>query len=346
VVAIGARTPVGLTAETSAAAVRAGISRVREHPFIIDMGGNPRVMAFDSRLATTSLGWRRLASLAESALGQTLSHLDSQRRGDGPIPVLLALPESRPGFSDSDARQTASALTNATPSPELDLRFEILGRGHAGALQGLQAARERLVAGRCQLCVVGGVESYLESDTLDWLETEGRLKAKGIRNGFTPGEGAGFVILATRAGAAAYGLSALATLRGAGVTSEPCHINSGAEKGEVLGHGLSAAIEEAAAELRLPVDAVSDVYCDINGERYRAEEWGFATLRMYQALGDSACQTPATCWGDVGAASGILGCILAMRAWARGYAQGPRALVWGSSDGGLRGAVILDKETD
>jgi 3-oxoacyl-[acyl-carrier-protein] synthase-1 len=32
-----------------------------------------------------------------------------------------------------------------------------------------------------------------------------------------------------------------------------------------------------------------------------------------------------------------------VQSWARGYALGPRALVWAGSEGGLRGAVVLEE---
>ena len=112
---------------------------------------------------------------------------------------------------------------------------------------------------------------------------------------------------------------------------------------EVLGHGLAAAIAGATASLRLPQEAVDTVFCDINGERYPSHEWGMAVLRTPEVFATTAYESPANLWGDMGAAWGALGCTLAVRAWARGYARGPRALVWGSSDGGLRGAVVLQQ---
>ena len=51
IVALGARTPVGITAEESAASVRAGICRAREFPFI-DARGEPVVLATDGALDT------------------------------------------------------------------------------------------------------------------------------------------------------------------------------------------------------------------------------------------------------------------------------------------------------
>jgi 3-oxoacyl-[acyl-carrier-protein] synthase I len=342
IVALGARTPLGLTAESSAAAVRAAISRVREHPFIIDMNGDPRVLAFDSLLDMTLFGWKRMVALAASALSEVLgkigSHAGALSAGRG-VPVLLALPESRPGFGEADERQTAEALRSAKGDRSVDLELEICGRGHAGVLHGIEVARARLQTGRSEICIVGGVDSYLESDTLDWLESARRIRVQGVRSGFPPGEAAAFVALATAGGARSLSLPVLARFRGACTSAERCLIDSDEE---VLGHGLTDAIKRAAASLGVPGEAIDMIYCDINGERYRNDEWAFTALRTHQFIRDSAYVAPADCWGDVGAASGALGCVLAVRAWARGYAQGPRALIWAGSDHGLRGAAVLE----
>ena len=110
-----------------------------------------------------------------------------------------------------------------------------------------------------------------------------------------------------------------------------------------MGLGLSAAIGaafEPTSTGRGPCDVT---YCDLNGERHRTEEWGFTLMREAQLTGDPAFITPVDSCGDVGAASGPLNCALAIEAWRRAYAPGPRALVWGSSDGGRRAATILER---
>ena len=104
-------------------------------------------------------------------------------------------------------------------------------------------------------------------------------------------------------------------------------------------------VGRAVATLRLPDERIDDLYCDINGERHRTDEWGFTALRHHAAIRDgSDYVTAAGAWGDVGAASGVLSCVLAIRAWERRYAHGPRALIWASSPAGLRGVVILERE--
>ena len=106
---------------------------------------------------------------------------------------------------------------------------------------------------------------------------------------------------------------------------------------------MTAVVRSATANLELPGQAVTDIICDMNGERYRGEEWGFVCLRLpLQMTNPTAYISPADCWGDMGAASGPLFAMLACRASARKYANGPRSLVWASSEGGLRGAMLLE----
>jgi 3-oxoacyl-[acyl-carrier-protein] synthase-1 len=106
-----------------------------------------------------------------------------------------------------------------------------------------------------------------------------------------------------------------------------------------LGEGLTAAFRGVLDPRR----RVAHGYCDLNGEPYRADEYGFAACRTAECFEDAGSVTAAAeCWGDVGTASAPLGIGLAAAAWGRGYAPGAVQLVWGSSASGpLRGAALL-----
>ena len=81
----------------------------------------------------------------------------------------------------------------------------------------------------------------------------------------------------------------------------------------------------------------------MNGEPYRADEFGFACLRTKERfVSVSDFIAPADCWGDVSAASAPLGIMLSAIAARKSYAKGRFALVWGSSEGGERGAALVD----
>jgi len=353
IVAVGARTPVGITAEETAASVRAGISRAREFPFV-DAHGEPVVLATDGALDPQLEGRERVRALLESALDQVVRNLTMsgllRDAGLGQVPVrqlhlLLALPEARPGLSEGDAvwiaETGARRVRESIAGAGVDV--VIAGRGHAGAVRAVEAA---LRDGRGRddvLWLVAGADSYVHSETFLWLESQMRFARAGVRSGFVPGEGAACLALATPRLRARLRARCLAAVGGA-ATAEEKQVRGG-EAGS-SGAGLAQAVRAAMAGVALPVHAADTIYIDINGERYRSEEWGFVALNVPEAFKSLQYLAPSDCCGDVGAAFGALGAILAVRSYARGYARGPRSLVLAGSDGGLRGAMlILDPKT-
>lgn len=337
VVAVGARTPVGLTAASSAAAVRAGISRYAEYPFI-NARGERLVVAADGLLGTRLEGRERLLPMAQSVLEELETQVGEKVLYGGRLGVLLALPETRPGFSEDDAAWVVDSLAARLRAKTSKVRVELAGRGHAGALRAVEQAARECTEGRDNLFLVVGAESYHHPDTFLWLERDRRFAQPGIRSGFTPGEGAGGLALMSAGLRRRLGLPQLAIVRGACTAREERLRES--ETGS-FGVGMTQAVQGAVAGLDLPREGVDTVYTDINGERYRSEEWGFVALRAPTVWKSPGYRAPSDCWGDVGAASGALGGVLAVRAFARGYARGPRALVMAGSDSGLRGAMLL-----
>lgn len=315
------------------------------HPYLVGDRGL-LTAALDSRLGHDLFGARRLVPLLASAIQQAVSALDPKglapdKKSPFALPLLLALPETRPGFSEEDAKELVASVSKirASRMTEISLQVEIAGRGHAGVLRALETASKRLAKNDGELCLVAGADSYFEPRTLAWLIGHRQIAAKGVRSGFRPGEAAGALLVADNRAMKCLHLSALASLRGIATTQETKLIKSDEEG---LGEALTRAIAQATSRLKLPEEAIDAVYCDINGERYRTEEWAFALLRNQRVLRDSGYEAPTDCWGDIGAASPALGVVMAVQSWARRYSRGPRALVWGSSEGGLRGAAVLE----
>jgi 3-oxoacyl-[acyl-carrier-protein] synthase-1 len=83
------------------------------------------------------------------------------------------------------------------------------------------------------------------------------------------------------------------------------------------------------------------VISDLNGEPYRAIDWGNALVRRIRALAEPVLWCPALWFGDTGAASGAVALCLAARAFERSYAPAPWSLVLSSADGPDRAAVIV-----
>lgn len=337
IVAVGARTVLGRAPETGAAAVRAGISRIEEHPHLVGSAGEPIRCACDQALEADLPAVERMAILGEHALTQLAARL--QLRGELSLPLLLALPEPRPGFTAADAQHIERQLARVDTG--LRLRsVSTVSRGHAGALEALHLAVQAMSNSTEDICIVGGVESWLEPKSLAWLSRNGQLMGTNGRSAFFPGEGASFAVVTTPAARQRLRLPSLAVVRGTGVASEHAPIKSDRDN---LGIGLTEAIRQAHQDPG-GRDLIGDIYCDINGERYRAEEWGLAILRTSEWYRDpSAYVAPASQWGDLGAATGIALATLAIAAWQRGYARGSLAMLFAGSESGRRGAVLLER---
>jgi 3-oxoacyl-[acyl-carrier-protein] synthase-1 len=87
---------------------------------------------------------------------------------------------------------------------------------------------------------------------------------------------------------------------------------------------------------------MADHYLDANGEAERADAWGHLLSQTAPALrtDHQAIWIPAAGFGETGAARGALACVLASRAFARGYARNPQALVWLCAEDAARQALL------
>ncbi|PCC67842.1 3-oxoacyl-[acyl-carrier-protein] synthase-1 [Nannocystis exedens] len=339
VVAIGARTPVGHDAASSAAAVRAGIARCSEYPFATPDGA-PLIAAADARIDPLLEGNARLEPLLASALGEVARSLTRGAPHQGPQHLLLALPEPRPGFGRRDAGELVGFAHACLRRLGIPADVRVAGHGHAGAIEAVEQAARLVADDADALCWIAGVDSWLHADTLLWLEDQRRCAQPGVRSGFIPGEAAGCIVLARPDLRRRLRLPGLAVVRGV-QTAQETHLRT-SEAG-TFGEGMSDAVAGAASGLRLPDEQVDALYSDINGERYRSEEWGFVAMRTAAVWKSLQYEAPADRWGDVGAASVPLGAILGVQSFRRAYAPGPRAMITAGSDGGLRGALLLQR---
>jgi 3-oxoacyl-[acyl-carrier-protein] synthase-1 len=336
VVAVGARTPVGLTAASAAAAVRAGISRIAEHPYMLDKDGEPYLVAMDRTLDAHDRN-ERLFALGSSAAEQALAPV--QLTKDVRLLLCVALPELGASFDDTRARRIAARLLRSVEE-RCQASIEPIPQGNAAGIYALSRAVEAIRSQSADLALVLGVDSHLDPDFLEQLDGAGRLMSPGNRWGYPPGEGACALLLASAAAAGSLGLPTLARIRGLGIAREANKIGT---DDVCIGAGLTEALGKALASLDPPEDRLSAIYCDINGERYRTSEYIYAALRLSERLPDPTMYSaPVDCWGDVGAATGPLLTSLAIASAMRGYARGPNALVWASSESGLRGAVLYE----
>ncbi len=340
VAALGASTPVGRDAWASAAAVRAGISGFTEHPYMTDAVGEPLRVAMAPWLDPGCEGLDRIDALLTPAIEQAAAPMTEGSGAALRVAVAVGLPSARPGLPAGLEEALRSRISHRWPG-----RFAavaLLPAGHAAGFMGLRAAWPRVASGEFDACILAGVESYLERDTLIWLEEGDQLHGAGPLNnawGFIPGEAAGAVLLCRQEALDRLRVPPLAVVLGVGTAVEANRIKT---ETVCIGEGLTAAFRQCLAGLP-PGVVVTDVYCDLNGETYRADEYGFASVRTKEHFESVAeFSAPADCWGDVSAASAPLAMMLATIAGRKAYARGRYAFLWASSETGERGAGLLE----
>jgi 3-oxoacyl-[acyl-carrier-protein] synthase-1 len=185
--------------------------------------------------------------------------------------------------------------------------------------------------------LLGGVDSLIDLYVLGTLDMQGRIRNEINSDGFSPGEGAAFLLLTRTDHAAKKNLQPLAQILGCGMGHESGHIYA---EEPYLGEGLAGTFSALISEAN-PSSAIGSVYSSFNGERYWGKEFGVARLRNSAAfLPDHQMEHPAECFGDLGAAHGAMLAALAIHGVQKHYRHSP-CLVYASSDYGERGAVLL-----
>ena len=334
VVGVGAQTPVGRNALSAAAAVRCGISAYAEHPFMIDKHGEPMVVAMADWLDESLNANSRMIQLGVDAAIDALSSIKSSNRMTN-LPIVFGL-SSASLPQEADRNSVAQKIAGGLKDSNFNIRHHICSDLNAVGAEAIRMACQYLKNSDEGTCLVLGVDSHLGSEELEGIDNSGRLHSINNSWGFTPGEGAGAILLATGRAISQGHLKPLAEIAAVATGTAGKLLGT---RTVCIGEGLSQAFRGALSSS----EKVSHSYCDLNGETYRADEFGFAVCRTGDGFQDAASFTAAAeCWGDVGAASVPLQVALATSAWSRGYAKGNVSLCWSSSgSSALRGAIRL-----
>jgi hypothetical protein len=360
ITALGMVSALGCDAATACAAARAGIRRARRLDYFRLRSDGEKESVAGHPVPIVAAGFEGRARLLR-LLTAGMADLGSP---GGEAAFYLSMPEPHRCFTgirlvqDDAAREALIGRVGTDEPPREISRDEVQlllstaaghagwpGRatlrfvscaGHAGVAEAMERAIADLRSGAVEEAVVGGVDSLLDEDTLQWLQNTGRLKTKGVPAGLQPGEACALVRL--RAGRKAGTDDApLAAVEAVRTAMEPDPFLTGApSRGTGLVEALSTVAEPDADR--------AWVICDQNGESYRAAEWGYALCRMagrFRGLAGSVVWYPAASFGDTGAASGAIAVCLAARAIERGYAPLTPAIVTMCSDGPARGALRI-----
>ncbi|MCX7108934.1 MAG: beta-ketoacyl synthase N-terminal-like domain-containing protein [Proteobacteria bacterium] len=347
VVGVGIVSPIGLSLPETAASARARIARLREiqwrdrrfEPFIVGAVPDDGLPELEPKLQGLNLQYReaRMLRLAHVALEEVLKPIAGK---DIAVPLLLGLPEhhtTKPidakGFLPKLAHQAKARL-----DPALSVAVP---KGRAAGLMAFRRAGAMLESNEAEFVLVGGVDSLIDLYVLGTLDMQGRIRTEVNSDGFSPGEGAAFLLLTREATAVKNNLKLLARVIGFGQGFEPGHLYA---EEPYLGEGLAATFAALFDEAP-PPSPIGCVFCSLNGERYWGKEFGVARLRNSAAFEpDHPMEHPAECFGDLGAAHGPALAALAIHGIQQGYRREP-CLVYASSDYGDRAAILLGKSS-
>lgn len=341
----GVISPIGLSLAETAASARARLARLREidwrdrrfEPFIVGTVPENGLPELAAALADLPLQYReaRMLRLAHAALEEAMARLPDHA---APVPLLLGLPEQHTTLPIDPKRFLARLDQQAPGLIEIE-RSVAAPRGRAAGLMALREAAARLRRGDCPYMLVGGVDSLVDLYVLGTLDMEGRIRNEVNSDGFSPSEGAAFLLLTLADTARDDGLEPLAQVLGYAHGQESGHLYA---EEPYLGEGLAATFASLLAQAPLP-QPIGSVYCSFNGERYWAREYGVARLRQTQAFApDHQMEHPAECFGDMGSAQGPALAALAAHGVHKGYRRTP-CLVYASSDHGDRAASLLGR---
>ena len=342
-----ALSPVGLDAETTCAALRARVSRLRESEVYLPMPAGPEA-ADDVPLTAACVpdldvevqGIDRLFMLALGALRGLVARAEMARAELARTAILVALPAADAIVGRWNLGQVfvPNLLARGGLDEIADDRVKVEQGGNTAVLSELGTAAAWLDSGAVDQCIVLAADSYLDFERLRTLDLAYRLKSERGVDGFVPGEAAVALLLEPSTSRKTNHRPRLARLTLPVLTQEPRPL---AGDKPSTGTGLVTALRGALRGLSESKPA-GWFLCDMNGESYRAFEWGLARARLGEALaGDMVVQHPADCIGDTGAACAGLLIACATQAYVRKYAQHAAAVIWSAADAGSRGAMLV-----
>jgi len=357
--AFGMATPLAPNAVDSCAAARAGVTRMSALSVVSPsecaaLGEEPVAGCQARYIAPGFIGIARTLLLGKVALGDlqsrvSLSHNSLQGTG-------IFINVSDQFYADSTAGSLAEVdrrlpstvwaeecdrliprLLQASNLESIPQNHHLYFGGHTGFVQAIQEAASLLLAGHFDRCLVGGIDSCIEPRFLNAAATKGVLKTTANPVGFVPGEAAAFILLERTADARPRKGGPAGFLMGTSLVSN-CRDRLSDDAPD--GVELARAIDQA---LRTSRQQLASIVSDLNGDDYRAREWGNALprLRPKHNVAEAPVWIPALAFGEIGAASAPVGLCLGIIAQQRGWMPQGLIVEWLSTDKGSRAALCF-----
>ncbi len=349
---MGALTSLANGIVPSAAAFRAGLVRPRDVPFqaLDDEGGGSPIQGHPAAAELDGFFqfglWRQMLNGSlRDLLRNDLMRLKQPMEALKTL-AIVPLPiweedrftyEFEDDFTGiSEVMATPALREIKLPIPPDQHRYP--GFGHVAWIRGLESAMaladEAQMLDALMLCA----ESYVDEYSLNWLSQNNRLKNPAAPAGLMPGQASVALRLT------ATGLGQLQETQPLGLVFRAASLEG---IGEVLGKERQIAKNLSLCAQKLWGDAKGSfpgsLYIDLNGEAWRGKMFGYFQVLTQKFLAWENIQVimPAECFGETGIASGPLAMALALRAFARQYADFPYSMILSVGDDGSVGGVLV-----
>jgi 3-oxoacyl-[acyl-carrier-protein] synthase-1 len=345
IVATSAWNGMGFTPHQIWAWRRAEMNAFAESPFLCRNGARA-IMAFIRTLPLRAKGSERLRAIAAALLEPLLSRLDalppSSRVG---LALCLAerFADTAPPHLRKGRGELEAALLALLQARGRDVVPIVVCRGHAAFAHAILEANAALASHAVDAVVVGGVDTYYDPDVVELLLDVGRLFDGENLDSFIPGEGGAFCLVVRSDIASRCKWPVLARVESAASNEEPAHM---ATDLPCLGLGLSRPLRAIADRLRDENRDIDLWLGDLTNENYRQQEWMLAFPRASAGVSGpgATLQSLPVFLGDLGAATMPTAAVLAVESFLRGDPEASNCVLFGSSFGEHRGAVLLRNE--
>jgi 3-oxoacyl-[acyl-carrier-protein] synthase-1 len=356
ITALGAVTAVGMDAITTCASIRAGLSRpaLLDHGVVLDIQDYVEMPVTGHPAGTIARGfsnvgrWLQLAPVAVADLctSATLPGPSVDPDFWAQTKCIVILPVLGDRFlPDPNCSDEAIEGAFVVPLAAAVRRFfrpsqtAVRARGRTGVLESFATARALIARGDAMRIVVLVVDSLVDIAGVNWLLESDRIKTDVNPVGLSPGEASCAFLLEDPNAATARNAPVIAYLRAAAVAREPKSFFEGEiSHGEALAGFITTVLAGANGAQPFTDSAVTD----LNGEPWRAHEFGAARARIAPSIWDGGeTIVPVRSTGDAGAATAGIQMAVACQALARGYAGGDSILVTCSDEDGAVGAAVL-----
>jgi len=369
IVQIGMVSSIGADVKTSCASARAGLSRPSQLPYIVVGPDGDASQATGHQADHLTKGFRgdgRLIRLLARALDDLSANV-AREVWPPTIDVYVAMPASFRDDPDRDVEGSSSPWeSDQTKPPDLargrsiaekamaaaaipsSIRsLAVITQGQASVGVTLETAALSFQNRQGRLALILAADAPVDLERVASLDARGRLKGPSVPAGAGPGEIGACMLVA------GHDMAISQRVRTIGQILQPQTLDSSASFNADTAPDGRATSTLAGAVLRLlpACGFEQDAWCivDLNGEAYRAREWGTAMIHMNQSgplVDTTTIWLPAMHFGESGAASGLAATALAVRSFARRYAPATTALILSAADGGKRAAFAVVEPTE